>query len=275
MEKKLRKMKKAAAVTLAVAMSLISAGMAALAEDAPVKAADDRVLSEEVKSQLKAAADEFPEKLDLRDYDKDGDGKGENYVTPVKAQHPFGTCWAHGTIAAAEISYLFENDLGTPAGTPNNNIDLSEKDFAWYYYHGITADDIRTDLLPGLTCSPRRRPARDLTIRKRTRRTGTAAITRGARLITVQSSLCPARDLCMNWIRLKDGPRINPARRMIILMSTRGCMAGRSWIRMSLTRRRKPGKNIITASFQHIPERNWKRWSAGWDTRMTWIWIHG
>ena len=50
-------------------------------------------------------------------------------------------CWAYGTIAAAEISYLFENNLGTPAGTPNNNIDLSEKDFAWYYYHGITADD--------------------------------------------------------------------------------------------------------------------------------------
>ena len=148
MAKKLRKMKKAVAVTLAVAMSLISAGMAARAEDAPVKAADDRVMSEEVKNQLKAAADEFPEKLDLRDYDKDGDGKGENYVTPVKAQHPFGTCWAHGTIAAAEISYLFGNDLGTPAGTPNNNIDLSEKDFAWYYYHGITADDIRTDLLP-------------------------------------------------------------------------------------------------------------------------------
>ena len=149
MAKKLRKMKKAVAVTLAVVMSLISAGMVALAEDAPAaKAADDRVISEEVKNQLKAAADEFPEKLDLRDYDKDGDGKGENYVTPVKAQHPFGTCWAHGTIAAAEISYLFGNDLGTPAGTPNNNIDLSEKDFAWYYYHGITADDIRTDLLP-------------------------------------------------------------------------------------------------------------------------------
>ena len=148
MAKKLRKMKKAVAVTLAVVMSLISAGMAARAEDAPAKAADDRVISEEVKNQLKAAADEFPEKLDLRDYDKDGDGKGENYVTPVKAQHPFGTCWAHGTIAAAEISYLFGNDLGTPAGTPNNNIDLSEKDFAWYYYHGITADDIRTDLLP-------------------------------------------------------------------------------------------------------------------------------
>ena len=102
MEKKLRKMKKAVAVTLAVVMSLISAGMAALAEDAPAKTADDRVISEEVKNQLKAAAEEFPEKLDLRDYDKDGDGKGENYVTPVKAQHPFGTCWypiSSGTIS--------------------------------------------------------------------------------------------------------------------------------------------------------------------------------
>ena len=76
MEKKLRKMKKAVAVTLAVVMSLISADIAALAEDAPTKTADDRVISEEVKSQLQAAADEFPEKLDLRDYDKAGDGKG-------------------------------------------------------------------------------------------------------------------------------------------------------------------------------------------------------
>ena len=66
MEKKLRKMKKAVAVTLAVAMSLFSAGIAARAEDAPVKAADDRVMSETVKNQLKAAADEFPEKLSRR-----------------------------------------------------------------------------------------------------------------------------------------------------------------------------------------------------------------
>lgn len=30
----------------------------------------------------------------------------ENYVTPVKLQNPFGTCWGFGAIAAAEISLL-------------------------------------------------------------------------------------------------------------------------------------------------------------------------
>ncbi len=40
----------------------------------------------------------LPEKYDLRDVD------GKCYVTGVKDQSPYGTCWAFGTMAASEIS---------------------------------------------------------------------------------------------------------------------------------------------------------------------------
>ena len=81
-------------------------------------------------------AQTLPEKIDLRDYN------GKNYVTPVKNQNPFATCWAFGIAAAAETSYLFANDLGVPAGEKNTNVNFSEKYIAWFLYHGITANDV-------------------------------------------------------------------------------------------------------------------------------------
>lgn len=42
------------------------------------------------------AASTLPAKLDLRDFN------GKNYVTPVKQQAPFGTCWAFALAATAE-----------------------------------------------------------------------------------------------------------------------------------------------------------------------------
>ena len=47
--------------------------------------------------------DALPSKFDLRNVN------GKNYVTPVKMQNPFGTCWAFATAAAAETSYLYIN----------------------------------------------------------------------------------------------------------------------------------------------------------------------
>ena len=81
-------------------------------------------------------ADKLPASIDLRDYN------GINYVTPVKFQNPFGTCWAFGIAGASEISYLYDNGLGVPAGEVNNSVDFSEKYTAWYIYHGITEDDV-------------------------------------------------------------------------------------------------------------------------------------
>ena len=49
---------------------------------------------------MKAAESQYPSKFDLRNVD------GKNYVTPVKLQNPFGTCWGFAAICAAEISIL-------------------------------------------------------------------------------------------------------------------------------------------------------------------------
>ena len=61
----------------------------------------------------------FPEKFDLRD---------RGVVTPVKLQNPWGTCWAFGDVAAAEISIL------TAMGKTyeETGLDLSERHLAWY-----------------------------------------------------------------------------------------------------------------------------------------------
>ena len=46
------------------------------------------------------AADTLPEKYDSRDY---------GYITPVKNQGSYGTCWAHGIIASCEASLIKNN----------------------------------------------------------------------------------------------------------------------------------------------------------------------
>lgn len=80
--------------------------------------------------------EKIPEAVDLRNYG------GKNYVTPVKRQ-AFGDCWSFGNAAAAESSYLYINDLGTPAGQDNINANFSERYLGWYVYHNITADDVK------------------------------------------------------------------------------------------------------------------------------------
>ena len=77
-------------------------------------------------AKLENAAKSFPEAFDLRHCDTDGDGVYENYVTPVKLQNPFGTCWGFGAIAAAEISLLgsglAQADGYGPVADPDNGV---------------------------------------------------------------------------------------------------------------------------------------------------------
>ena len=94
--------------------------------------------SQEDEYDMIAQAEQLPSSIDLRDYN------GLNYVTPVKFQNPFGTCWAFGIAAASEISFLYANGLGVPAGEENNTVDFSEKYISWYMYHAITEDDVMT-----------------------------------------------------------------------------------------------------------------------------------
>ena len=79
---------------------------------------------ESAKKKAVKAAKDLPEAFDLRNVD------GKNYVTPVKLQHPFGSCWGFAAITAAETSILGdpENLTSLTADTMN----LSEKHLVYF-----------------------------------------------------------------------------------------------------------------------------------------------
>ena len=96
------------------------------------------------RSQLKEA-EALPSKMDLRDVD------GKNYVTPVKFQNPWGSCWSFAVIAASETSLLYENGTTSEEFKENNGgkeLNLSEKALAWFSSHAITKADVELGSIP-------------------------------------------------------------------------------------------------------------------------------
>lgn len=72
------------------------------------------------KKKLKSRVADAPSKYDLRNVN------GKSYVTPVKFQNPFGTCWGFAAVAAAESSIL-GSGLAEEAGYTDKTLNISEK----------------------------------------------------------------------------------------------------------------------------------------------------
>ena len=68
---------------------------------------------------------DLPSKYDSRDY---------NYVTSVKNQNPYGSCWAHGALASVE-SYMIKHGISVGTGAAaTTSLNLSETQHCFFNY---------------------------------------------------------------------------------------------------------------------------------------------
>ncbi len=67
-------------------------------------------------------------------------GTEVSYITPVKVQNPYGTCWGFAAIAAAESS-LLSSGLAAQKGYDANTLDLLGKQIAWFAANAISDPD--------------------------------------------------------------------------------------------------------------------------------------
>ena len=93
-------------------------------------------------------------KFDLRDVvvKENGEDVHKNFVTSVKSQSPFGTCWGFSITSAVEASILgsygmsfdknaasFQEKQNAHDFTGSTNLDLSELQIAWFAKHALPA----------------------------------------------------------------------------------------------------------------------------------------
>lgn len=118
-------MKRTRPCALLLAAFLCFSFFPATALASPFDFADGDALAE-----LKAEAAAYPSSYDLRHVPTE-DGGEVSYVTPVKVQNPYCTCWGFAAIAAAESS-LLSSGLVQEYGYDANTLDLSEKQVAFF-----------------------------------------------------------------------------------------------------------------------------------------------
>lgn len=135
----------ALAAALVMAFTIQCAEPAAAASDAP-QGGDAFAFEGKTNAALQKAAADYPESFDLRDVD------GKSYITPVKIQNPYGTCWGFAAVAAAESSII------ASGLADQDTLDLSEKHLAYFatsylddpedpqngegiHFEGVTSED--------------------------------------------------------------------------------------------------------------------------------------
>ena len=132
-----KKLGRIMAIALAVTFGMgpIYAPVTARAEDRDVEKQLEQEEAFEfeesaVLDELREDAETLPSSYDLRHVPLEGGGE-ENYVTPVKLQNPFGTCWGFGAVAAAETN-LLSSGIAQAHGYDVNTLDFSEKHLAYF-----------------------------------------------------------------------------------------------------------------------------------------------
>ncbi|MBR5717562.1 MAG: SH3 domain-containing protein, partial [Clostridia bacterium] len=86
----------------------------------------DRYLRNVSEGKINPQKSGLPSRYDSRDY---------GYVTPVKNQGGYGTCWSFSTIAPIETYMIKHGIIDSDTGkAATNTIDLSELHLAWFTY---------------------------------------------------------------------------------------------------------------------------------------------